>query len=384
MRVAHIRSEFSVITELYIYDIALETLSRGIDSHIICSKQLNIDTRPYPYVHTAKDTIKENPNKIYYKFIDKLSPSVYNQPRHKIMAYASILDKVKPDVVHVHFAYEAGLCAAWCLSNKTPLIISYHGNDLSGLLIDTKWLAAYKSLWSIASYITVVSKFQRNRLIDMGVSADKVHIIRTGKRLSDYPYSQRHDVPSKLISVGRLIEKKGHDDALRALAQYNSSQQHNNRLRLAIVGGGPLKDYLHNLAHELNIHRYCTFVGEIQHDRVIELLKSSDAFMLCSKTSQTNDEEGVPGALLEAQAIGLPCISTYHAGIPEGVPCENHNLLALESNINEIAGCLNRLRHMTSVERLQVSKMGRMHIEKHFDLDDQIDNLTALYSASSK
>jgi len=115
-------------------------------------------------------------------------------------------------------------------------------------------------------------------------------------------YSEK--LPLKLVTVGRLEGEKGHEDLIRSLHLLGNSAA------LTVVGDGTKKQALINLAQELSIN--VTFLGAItDRDELFGLLESSDLFVMPSHT------EGMPRALLEAMAIGLPCIGTNVGGIPE-------------------------------------------------------------------
>lgn len=122
-----------------------------------------------------------------------------------------------------------------------------------------------------------------------------------------------------------------------------------------------------------------TLHGALPHDRVRHLFGLADAFVLCSRKGPDGDCEGTPTVLLEAQAAGLPCISTFHAGIPEIVPVENHDLLAEEGDVAGFAQRFVRLLEEEEAGIAQIAARGRIHIEVHFDLRNSAAQLRDLY-----
>ncbi len=116
--------------------------------------------------------------------------------------------------------------------------------------------------------------------------------------------------------MGRLVEKKGFDDLLRALAYLTQTY---SRIKLFLIGGGRLELALKKMAAELKLAGVVEFCGALPNREVIERLLDMHLMVQLSKTAPSGDSEGLPYVLNEAQATGLPIVSTYHAGIPEGV-----------------------------------------------------------------
>jgi glycosyltransferase involved in cell wall biosynthesis len=109
-------------------------------------------------------------------------------------------------------------------------------------------------------------------------------------------------------------------------------------------------------------------------------MANADAFVLCSKTATNGDQEGTPAVLIEAQSLGLPCVATTHAGIPEMIPPENHRLLAGEG---DIAGIAERLRWLICSPKTVVDDItlrGRSFVREKFDLVTQVSNLRSVYT----
>jgi glycosyltransferase involved in cell wall biosynthesis len=129
-----------------------------------------------------------------------------------------------------------------------------------------------------------------------------------------------------------------------------------------------------------NLEQWITLMGAIPNDKVVEEMQVADAFILCSKTAPNGDREGTPTALVEAQAVGLPCISTRHAGIPEMIPEETHCLLADEEEINQIADRIRQFLKCKPREIKQIARRGRAKIEREFNLRREVEKLKSIYS----
>jgi colanic acid/amylovoran biosynthesis glycosyltransferase len=127
--------------------------------------------------------------------------------------------------------------------------------------------------------------------------------------------------------------------------------------------------------------KHVSLLGARPTAEVLELMTRADAFLLTSKTSRDGDQEGTPTALIEAQSLGLPCISTFHAGIPEVIPADNHFLLAQEGDISAIAQSISRLIKIEPAELARVCETAKAHVFRFHDLERETRKLLGLYSS---
>jgi colanic acid/amylovoran biosynthesis glycosyltransferase len=186
-------------------------------------------------------------------------------------------------------------------------------------------------------------------------------------------FTPAEDCPSRndgfrLVTIGRFVEKKGFDDLLRAVAAIRLRIA--QPIRLDIWGDGPLKQRLEDLACELGLRNEVMFRGVVLSHDVPRTLHRYDAFVLPSKTALNGDKEGIPITILEAQAAGLPVVATLHAGIPEGLPPANRDLLAREGDVEDLARKLLLLASRRNQWR-EIGLGGRRWIEQHFSLSEE-------------
>jgi glycosyltransferase involved in cell wall biosynthesis len=161
--------------------------------------------------------------------------------------------------------------------------------------------------------------------------------------------------------VGRLTEKKGCEYLIRAMAQV---QGHHPDIELQIIGDGPLRPDLERLASQLlkNYH----FAGVQPPLDVRNAMNRALLLGAPSVTATEGDSEGLPNVVLEAQAMGLPVVSTRHAGIPEGVLHGETGLLVAERSVDELAqSCLTLINDASLWT--QFSERGQTHVREHFD-----------------
>ena len=108
-------------------------------------------------------------------------------------------------------------------------------------------------------------------------------------------------------------------------------------MKYVIAGDGPLRSYLENLVKDLNLKENVNFLGEVDQDEVTKLYRESHLFVLPSVTAADGNQEGVPVVLMEAQASGLPVVSTLFTGVPEVVADGKSGFLVSERDVSALA-----------------------------------------------
>jgi colanic acid/amylovoran biosynthesis glycosyltransferase len=266
------------------------------------------------------------------------------------------------DVAHAHFgpigeSYRF-VGELW----HAPLVVTFHGHDMSSWPAQAR-PGALESVFAAADAVTAVSADGARRLERLGCPPEKLHELPMPIALERFPFRERTLEPGespRILSVARLTEKKGIEYAIRAVARARESHPD---LRYDIVGTGPLRESLVALARELGVSDAVTFHGGRGQDFVRELLEQSHLFLLPSVTASNGDAEGAPLSLVEAQACGLPVLSTMHAGIPEAVPAGASRFLAPERDVDTLATRLSEL--LEHPERWpEIGRAGRRHVEQ--------------------
>jgi len=194
-------------------------------------------------------------------------------------------------------------------------------------------------------------------LIDAGADSSRLEVFHMGCGESVPRVEREGAAPLRFLSSCRLVGKKGLDDALRALAEADSKLPD---WRYDILGDGPQRDGLESLATSLSIADKVAFHGSVDEATVRNFLSSADIFLAPSKTDASGDREGLPVAILEASAAGVPVISTSHEGIPEGVENRVSGILVHEGDIHALADAITSLSANPALR----SKMGLCGVQK--------------------
>ena len=281
-------------------------------------------------------------------------------------------------MIHAHFGTIGCNCLPVSLSLKIPLITNFYGFDLSVKeLIDRK-RRAYKRLFKEGACFLVEGPSMRDKLIALGCPEGKIRIQRIAIDLEQYRFKVRSwDVKRNihLLFVGRFVEKKGLEYALCALAKVKRKYP----FQLRIIGGGELEEKLHLLVSDLGLTNQIVWLGMQPHRKVIEELKKCDILIQPSVTARSGDSEGgAPTIILEAQACGVPIISSFHADIPYITLSGQSAFLSPEREVDSLADNIRYLFDNSETWGL-VGKSGREHVEKHHDVRKEVKFLEKIY-----
>ncbi|MDJ0950179.1 MAG: glycosyltransferase [Alphaproteobacteria bacterium] len=288
------------------------------------------------------------------------------------------------DILHAHFGSTglAGSAIKRCGLTKAKLFTTFHGHDMSRTLV-MYGKGLYQPLFEVGDAFLPCSQHWAEDLTHYGAPVEKISVHRCGmdcKSLSYRPRRLDSDEPIRFVGVGRFVEKKGHLDSIRALAELRCRQPSLN-VRLDLAGDGPLLAEAQTLVAQLGIGENVVLHGRIEYAQVMSLLDNSHLFVLPSVTAADGDMEGIPYSILEAMATGMPVISTWHSGIPEAVEHGVSGLLAPEGDVACLADHFVSLA--TASERWEaMGRAGRARVEAEFNLSRQSQRLRDLYGAA--
>ena len=274
-----------------------------------------------------------------------------------------------PDLLHAHFASGGLTAIRMARALGIPLLVTLHGADIT-----VRGAAAkYEMLVEGAARFICVSNYIRDRALAAGFQAEKliVHYIGVDRTLFP-PVKAR---PSTgVVFVGRLVEKKGCQYLLRAMGRV---QREHPQCTLEVIGDGPLRKELEELARFLNLK--CTFLGILPASAVRHHLAHARVVCVPSVTAENGDTEGLPIILAEAQAMGLPVVSTMHAGIPEMIEPGVTGFLVAERDYKAMSEALVRLLSDDTLwDAFHRAAIGR--IAEQFDLSKQTEVLEHIYN----
>ncbi len=264
-----------------------------------------------------------------------------------------------------------------------PLVAHFHnGGTVSSLVPDSYWEDQYDALFDSASALIGVSTHICDKLRQLGAPDEKIRLLHGGIRLSKFDYDPpgpRFDGETvQCLHVGRLVEKKAPLDLLRA---FHVARQHvgdDVDLHLTIAGDGPMREDVEALIAELELSAQVQCLGNVPHDRVVDLMRKSHLYTQHCKTASDGDEEGQGITFVEASATGLPIITTRHNGIPDVVKDGETGFLVSEGDVEDMGEKIGYLA-LHPEKWPSFSETGRSRVEEHFDLTKQTRKLISIY-----
>jgi glycosyltransferase involved in cell wall biosynthesis len=211
----------------------------------------------------------------------------------------------------------------------------------------------------------------------------RVDLVYHGLDLSRFPLFERDssnngDSPVVILSVGRLVEKKGTDVLLDALARLSPELN----WRLVHVGGGPLKDKLERRARALGIAGRIEWRGARTQTELLAEYRAADLFALASRVARDGDRDGLPNVLAEAQSQGLACVATRVSGIPELIEHGATGLLVGPEAAEELARALETLIR-DPARRRSLGQAGQRRVREKFALQANIAGLARRFGLES-
>ena len=278
--------------------------------------------------------------------------------------------------VHAHFANYPAL-AAWMVNRLADIPYSFtaHAHDLyvyeDGLERKVR----------LARFTVAISEFNRRILLRSGGHSTPVHVVHCGVEPSAYPYRglKPPGTAPRLLCVAGLREYKGHRYLLHAMAVREGPC---SSARLRLVGDGPLRAELEQIAEQLGIADRVDFLGALPEDAVAAELAQADLFVLPSIVAADNNTEGIPVALMEALAMGVPTVATRVSGVPELVRDGETGLLAEPEDPASLRAALETL--LTSQDEAEhMAKEGRGLVEREFDVERSARQLASLFQEAA-
>jgi colanic acid/amylovoran biosynthesis glycosyltransferase len=245
---------------------------------------------------------------------------------------------------------------------KIPLIVHFHGHDAHRTTDVVPYIDKYKRMFEYTHKVISVSHLMTQRLIELGAPAEKILYNPYGAR--EYFFDIKPDYRPTLIAVGRFAEIKA---PYLTVTAFREALKEVPNARLVMVGDGHLLECCRSLALAWNIADRIDFTGPLTHEQFLPLLSQACAFVQHSVTPSWGDAEGTPNSILEAQAAGLPVISTHHAGINEAVINGETGYLVQERDLSGMTQSMIRLLQNPRLAET-LGKFARKHIEQHYSL----------------
>jgi len=300
-----------------------------------------------------------------------------------LFQYESVRDFIHADIIHIQFGvYKFPFDELSALGVvKGKLITTFHGFDAHFNEEDRAEKSAYyKLLFQYGHLFTANSDYLKNKLIALACPIEKLQVVPmpvdTGFFRSVPKKDNEKDI--RLLSVGRLIELKGHEYGIRAVKELRLQ---GFTVRYKIIGSGDELKRLKKIISDLELEQVVELAGDCNQEEVLHSMQSSDIFLMTSTCDKAGRREAQGVVVAEAQACGLPVVAFRSGGVPSAIAEGISGLLATE---NDVEGMAEHLEHLIRHPELRKS-MGiaaRTYVEENFSLDLINERWARLYSKS--
>lgn len=349
-------NNFPSISQTFIVDKFLHLLIRGWDVHVLAVNGESADWDAYP-------EIAEQP-----ELVERV---------HITHDFEGLLSRLKPDLVHFEFGHSSVPHILTCRAHGVRTVVSFRGFDICYHALEIP--GYYADVWKYADVIHCRSEGIWRRCLQRGCPAAKPHVVIVGGIDIDYfdPGDRTHGMvagtaerPLRLLSVGRLVWKKGHEYAVEALAKL---VEQGIEAELRIIGAGPQDRAIRFAAFDLGVLDRVTLLGSKPRKEVRAEMRKADAFVMASLS------EGFGISALEAQAMKLPVVCSDAEGLPENVQDMVTGFIVPRRNSELLTERLAILALDPEMRQL-MGEAGRERVSHYFRVDQEVDAFERLYS----
>jgi colanic acid/amylovoran biosynthesis glycosyltransferase len=396
-RIVLVADRFPTASETFIFQRFLRLVDRGWDVHVLCGSTDPKDVALFPDLSVRPELwsrVHRRPTKrakliaaLLYPFV--ALRTIIRAPRATLgylqrgvrtigprifatLYYDRPLIVLEPDVVHFTFGWFAPGRGYLARALGTKLVTSFQGADINygGLEDDPGY---YDDVWRTSASIHFLSRDLRRRAIARGyVEDDREAVILPGTDVEAFQPGPRERVPGeplRIVSVGRLHWKKGYDYALQAIRLLRDQGLD---VRYRIAGGGSEREAVVYAIHDMGLQDVVTLLGSVPATQIRDEMQWADVFLHASTS------EGFCYAAVEAQAMGLPVVTSDADGLPENVADHETGFVVPRRDAHGLASALAKLAHDTEL-RARFGAAGRERVRRLFDVEREIDEFESLY-----
>lgn len=373
--VAHCCTPYLFSTGSWVYS-QLRHL-RGHEPVVLTDRTENLDIFPFDEIYA-------------YNELHPLRQAFYCLKRVRLSGgrdpfFESVMRRRRARLIHSHFGYVGWVMLEAKRRLRIPMVTSFYGADASRLPRDPLWRARFDQLFGHGELFLAEGEAMRTTLVELGCPKDRIVVQHLGVAVEEMRFATRRPEQSGVVRVlvaATFREKKGIPDALRAIERLRPLHA---RLQVTLVGdsmgvAGDEEEKRTILDLVRRLEGVVRWIGFQPYPVFQRALFEHDLFLSPSRTARDGDNEGgAPVSLIEAQATGMPIVSTRHCDIPEVVVDGYTGHLSEERDVDGIAANLERM--ITAPGRVweAMGRAARAHIEKEYNVRTQIARLETLY-----
>ena len=280
--------------------------------------------------------------------------------------------------LHAHFSTSATTVARLAsLFSEVPYSFTAHAKDIYHQDVDQ--VSLQRKLHDAAAVVTI-GEYNLNYLRHMFPSDNsKIVRIYNGLDLASFQYRKPERRNKEIVAVGRLVEKKGFDILIDACALLNRRSKH---FHCSIIGTGPLESTLRAQVERLGLQTNVQLTGALPRMKMLRYIQEATVLAAPSVVGHDGDRDGLPTTILEAMALGTPCVSTDVTGIPEVLYDGNTGLMVSQHDSVALADALERLLQDPRLGT-SLAEKARALIESKFDIHKNTAELREIFFNSA-
>jgi len=288
------------------------------------------------------------------------------------------VNKFSANIIHCHFGYDAIRFFQnidWNLVKNIPIIVHFHGHDASFHLKRKSYRDELNKIFQNKNVFPITcSNYLKDNIERYCQVSNPVKIFYYGVNLSLFTSKVKPESDKFIfLQTGSLEPKKGHIYTLKAFKAYLEKYGFPENIQLLFAGGGMLRDELQEFIDENSLTKNVRITGWLNREEILNLLSSAKVFIHPSITSKGRTE-GMPNGILEAVAMNLPVISTFHAGIPEVITHKVNGYLVEEKDID---GLIEGIEFYLNNSKIDIDNKSLM--EDKFDFIKNVNLLQDYY-----
>jgi colanic acid/amylovoran biosynthesis glycosyltransferase len=405
MKIAFVVEKFPALTETFILNQVIGLMEHGHDVNIYALHQddtdkvhsdverYNLLTHTHYMVNVPENYIFRilqaiwliviNFKKAPLAVVRSLNFFKYGKSAISLRLFYSILaflDSQSYDIIHCQFGMYGieGMRLREIGAIRGKLITCFRGYDISWY-VQEFGDDIYKELFSKGDFFLTNCEFFRKRAIELGCEESKIIVHGSGIDCEKFNFKPRSinlcDRQIRIVTIGRLIEKKGIEYSIRAAIKILKDYPN---IEYNIIGEGYLKSDFQQLINEFGVKDKIHLLGWKNQQEIIEILDKSHIFIAPSVTAINGNQDAPVNTLKEAMSMGLPVIGTYHGGIPELIEDGISGFLVPERDANEIAKKIIYLIEHPEIW-LSMGKAGSSYVQKHYNMHQLNNELVEIY-----
>lgn len=415
MKVAVVVNKFPVVSETFVINHVVSLLEAGLDVTVfsLALPQQKQDIHPQFAAYRLQEHVIYGEavpfNKIQrlHRFSRLLYKCLFHWNKPGVLKLLNFLKHGKKaldlslffnaqpflfnnqfDIVHCHFGNVGNIVQkvkqAGLLNGK--VVVSFHGFEFlqKHILAENNF---YRDVFRNCDGIVANSKFTLDRLVKLGCAKEKLVIIpvipnsQVFVKRQYIPYIEKKTTAFEILSIARLVEKKGIRYAIEAIQLLKTA--HNIPVQYTIIGTGPLETELQEMVAQYNLKNEVRFLGAQPQNKIAESLAGIDVFLLPSIVDTKGDTETQGLVLIEAQLMKIPVVATNVGGIPDSVADQESAILVEEKSPVQLAEALLTLYNNKEL-RHKMGKAGEKFVLDRFNTNSLTQKTICFYKALAR